>query len=302
MTNVFFIIDGQKLEAQAHFLVASILDHMMEGCRVLAYVRPDAVLPPSLAGLLEKANVEVRKIPGLYPDPWARPYVIGNKLLAAADEREGEVAAFIDTDTIFCTTVDFSSLLQDAAVGAVLSDYKLQGVRNSKQWQTIFDFLDAEMPSARAAPFKRPTADYPPYFNAGMVVFKERVPHHDRRVGEEWLRMSLDFDHRFDPLQRGIPRGKIDQVTLAALGPKLKYATRILPQRFNFNVMGWGAPPEGQCAIAHYHVLDRLWKAPSVGRPVLLSLKNHLGADGFGRFVDDYQPHLHWKHARRLLS
>lgn len=141
MINVFFVIDGHKLEAQAHFLAASILDHMMQGCGFIAYVRPGAIIPRSLARLLDEANVAVREIPGLTPDPWSRPYPIGNKLLAAADCRGEGVSVFIDTDVVFCDTVDFAPFLKDCPVGAVLSDYKLGGVRDSAGWQKIFDFF-----------------------------------------------------------------------------------------------------------------------------------------------------------------
>lgn len=303
MADVFFIIDGDKLQAQAHFLAASIIDHKSAVDRYFAYIRPGVDLPASLRGLLDKANIELRDIPRLSPDPWSAPYPIGNKLLAAADNRGGEVSVFLDTDTIFCGAVDFEAELGEAKVGAVLSDYRAGGLSNSAAWVDIYEFLGIDMPSERPGTLRRPHMDYPPYFNAGMVILRERSANKDLCLGKEWLKVSLALDNEFDVAARGISRANIDQIALSALGSRVGAPTKSMPQKLNYNVMAWGGPPVGtDCAIAHYHVFGRLWKAGRVGQVALSSLRKHLGQVAFAGFVNEYRTHLYWRRAKRLVS
>lgn len=297
MINLFFIVDGKKLQAQAYFLATSILEHMAGKCRYLAYVRPGTRLPASLEELFEKAEISVKEIPGGDPDPWHKPYPIGNKLLAAADDRGGDMSVFLDTDTFFCASVDFREELKNGTVGAVLSDYRCGALPDSGAWGKVYDFMGVDMPKERPGTLRRPNLDYPPYFNAGMVIFRERIEGHDLRVGEEWLRMSLEMDRE---MELGDWHLNIDQITLSGLGARFGDPTRIMSQKLNYNIMGWGGPSDGGCAIVHYHVFGRIWKYPLLGRPLLDALRKHLGEQAFDAFVSEYRDHLYWRKARQM--
>lgn len=297
--TAFFIIDGHKIEMQAHFLIASILDHMQGACRFIAYIRPGTLLPESLKYLTARAEIEIREIPGLTPDPWKTPYPIGNKLLAAADDRGDGIAAFLDTDVVFCRPVNFIKELGDAVVGAVLSDFRSACTDDSTGWYPLFKFMQVEMPTIRTGTLRRPKLDYPPYFNAGMVIFHEKIATDPRRIGQEWLRLSLAMDHGYD-----LPAGRenIDQITLSGLGGRFGAPTAMLPQRLNYNIMGWGEPPEGTCDIAHYHVLGRLWRSPSIGGGALASLQQYLGDKAFDQFTSTYREHLFIRKALKMQA
>ncbi|SDE44033.1 hypothetical protein SAMN05421538_106242 [Paracoccus isoporae] len=284
--DLFFIVDGPKLTAQAHLLTASILTHMAGTCRVFAYSRREDPLPETLQLLFEKARVTRRVIPGLDPDPWSRPYPIGNKILAMGDDRGGEISVFLDTDTVFHAPVDFIATLGPADMAAVLSDYRA-ALPDSAAWQPIYDHFKTPMPQDRPGTLKRPGMDYPPYFNAGMIICRNRPAGLAASFGQAWLEMALSLDHGFrvDELHENI-----DQITLSVLGARDEVASVTLSNRLNYNVMGWGAPVPGGCAIAHYHVFGKLWRLPSVGGPVIAALQEHLGADGFRSFLEEFGP------------
>ncbi|WP_434289285.1 hypothetical protein [Celeribacter sp. SCSIO 80788] len=298
MISVFFVVDGPKLETQAHFLAASILQHMAGRCRFYAYVRPGTELPETLMRLFEKAGIALRSIPAPEGRDWRKPYPIGNKLLAAADEREGEIAVFLDTDVVFCGPVDFEAALGDATVAAVLSDFLTSAVPTAQDWEPLYAQMGVPMPLERPGTLRRPNLDYPPYFNAGVVLFRERTQDGNIHVGREWLDMTLDLDHQ---VAFAAQRDNLDQITLSALGARCGTPTKILPQRYNYNIMGWGDPEPGSCDIAHYHLIGRLWKSPTVGTPTLRALHEHMGAEDLARFVDRSRAFLRWRRAKQLL-
>lgn len=292
--SVFFIIDGPKLQAQAHLLICSMLDHLVGHCQIYAYHRQGAVFSQSLTRLIEKAGIILREIPGLTPDPWVTPYPIGNKLLAAADEREGEISVFLDTDTVLTTSIDFAAELGDSVVGAVLSDYRT-AIKKTKGWHEIYRLMGVEMSPDRPGTLKHPEMDYPPYFNGGMVIFRNHIVGHRVSVGRRWLELSLAFEAQLPDPELHV---NVDQITLSALGKSFGEFTKILPQRLNFNVMGWGVPDGRAADVIHYHILGRIWGRDEIAFPIIASLERHLEG-GFEFFVAEYKKHLG---ARRITE
>lgn len=302
--DVFFIVDGDKLVAQAHLLVCSILEHMHGRCNFIAYSRADAthLVPDSLKRLFDRAGIATRTIPGTepgVPDPWRRRYPIGNKLLAAADERPGRLSVFIDTDVVFCAPVDFAAELGNGIVGAVLSDYRTGFLPDDRAWQGVYDFFGQSSPDDRPGTLRRPNLSYPPYFNAGVVVLQNRVHGYDHSVGRRWLDMGLEYDRG-----SGVPKtpANLDQITLSLLGGSFGDPTRTLPHALNYNIAGWGDAVPEKCRIAHYHRIGKIWQARLVGRQLLASVRRFMPQSDIDDFRKTYGAHLRWRRAAQMLE
>lgn len=296
-TDIFFVIDGQKLEAQAYFLVASIMEHMRGKGQFYAYKRSNAELPPQLRSFLEEGEVELRDLPPASPDLWREAYPIGNKLLAAIDDRPGSVQVFIDTDVVFNTAVDFRTELGTDSVAAVLSDYR-SSLHSTAEWKPIFDFYEIEAPAERPGTLKRPWLDYPPYYNSGVVLFRKLAADGKTAIANEWLRLASELDRC---VLLGDARVNLDQLSLSVIDQTTSLSLRRLPNRLNFNVQAWGDAGKDNCNIAHYHVFGALWKARTVGSEACVNLERRIGKARFSQFVSDYRKWIRPRMMRQLL-
>jgi hypothetical protein len=127
-TDVFFVVDGERLEAQAILLAATLKRHLTPNQTAIAYVREDYAdrLDPLTRVVMDRAKVEIRVIPetdGATHRPWSTPYPQGHKILAAAEPRKATVSVFLDTDTVPMQPVNFAAQLGDALVAVSASDY-----------------------------------------------------------------------------------------------------------------------------------------------------------------------------------
>ena len=299
---VFFIIDGPKIEAQACILLPSIRRMLGETVSVIAYYRQDAraeIMAPTRQ-VLDSCNVEMRAIPGTAPgdvSPWKEPYPIGNKIMAASDPRDCDISVFIDTDTVFIKPIDFVDLLGDAEIAAVISDYSTLS-NDETGWKAFYAHFGLELPPERIRLPRGKRVRCPPYFNAGMIVFRESFGAEKRSFGTEWLADSIRFDHE---VTHPFKRENIDQLTLSITTTRLGQKIKMLPNEFNFNLPAYGNSPAAPKALIHYHRFGVLWSHPEFGRLALADLQTTLGDDQLVQFLESYGPILAETRLKRLL-
>ncbi len=288
-TEIFFIVDGARLEAQACLLAPSLKCHLMEGQRAVAYIREDfrEQMEPFTVDILIASDVEIRCIPGTDGGhaPWAAPYPHGNKILAAAAPRDCDVSVFLDTDTILTEPVDFASELGDALIAACVSDYAASA-GSDEDWAHYYAAFDLPLPTERVQFNAGRKLISLPYFNAGVVLFRERtddgVP---TSVGRDWLKAALQFERE---VSRDYLRANIDQFTLPILGYLRGAPVKSLDQHMNFNIQSFGHAPDQRQSVAHYHRLGVLWQHSSHGRLALECLAELRGAAAAEEYLETF--------------
>jgi hypothetical protein len=300
-TCLFFIVDGRKLEAQTCLLAPSLRRHLGYEIPVIAYRRKDAApMQPITEEILAACKIELRQIPGTGaadPSPWTAPYPIGNKIMAASDPRDCDISVFIDTDMVFAAPVDFAALLGEAQIAAVISDYTTLS-NTIESWTALYRHFNLPLPEDRVRLPRGRRVTGLPYFNAGLIVFREAFGAAETFFGAEWLRDAIRFDHEIT-----IPyaRENIDQITLSLTAARLGEKISLLPNRYNFNLPAYGNAPDKPKALIHYHRFGILWSFPELGRPVLDDLRACMGEAGLTAVLDCFGDSLAMTRLRKLL-
>lgn len=286
-TEVFFVIDGFRLEAQACLLAPSLKRHLMAHQRGVAYVREDYVgqMTDFTGDVLAASDVELRVIPGTKGGhrPWLSPYPHGNKILAAALPRDCDVSVFLDTDTVLTRPVDFKAQLGDALIAACVSDYASPS-NEHEDWEAFYSAFNLPLPQERVQLNGGRRLTSLPYFNAGVIVFRERtsdgVP---LGVGRDWLGTALHFERE---VTRPHERTFVDQFTLPILGYLRQMPVKPLDQHMNFNIQGFGNGEGQRQSVAHYHRIGALWKHHVHGRRALETLADIAGHRAPATFLE----------------
>jgi hypothetical protein len=299
---IFLIIDGLKLEAQACLLLPSLRRHLGDSVSVIAYRRKDASAPlqPVTEQVLQACKVTLREIPGTGPDqpsPWREPYPIGNKILAASDPRDCDISVFIDTDMIFSGPIDFAKLLGAAEIAAVVSDYSTLS-NDEAGWQAFYGHFGLPLPTERVTLLKGRALTSLPYFNAGMIVFREKLGAKNLCFGAEWLADTRRFDHE---ITYPYTRGNLDQLSLPITAARLGYPVKPVSNKYNHNLQGHGDPPEANPCLLHYHTFGVLWSHEARGRAALDDLQNVLPSQSLDDFYDSFMAILKRKRLKKLL-
>ncbi len=298
---VFFVVDGPKLEAQACFLAPTLRKHLGPEVSVIAYRRQDASpIQPVTARILSACNVELRDIPNTGHDdrsPWTAPYPIGNKIMAASDPRDCDISVFIDTDTVFAAPIDFASLLGEAQIAAVISDYSTES-NTVEGWTAFYGHFDLPLPADRIRLPRGRRIVCLPYFNAGLLIFRDSFGSEDRCFGAEWLQDTIRFDNEIT-----VPfnRANLDQLTLPITVHRLGHKVTQLPKAVNFNLPAYGNMPGAEKLLIHYHRFGVLWSNPDLALPVLDALRERHGAQALAAVVDSFGASLALMRFKRLL-
>lgn len=291
-TEVFFIVDGDRLQAQACLLAASLKQHLGPDQHAVAYVRQDTGdLSPLTLHIFEGAGVEIREISNteIGHAPWAAPYPHGNKILAAAQYRACDVSVFLDTDTIMAEPIDFAAHLGDALIGACISDYQSKAGEEA-DWAQYYKAFGMPLPQERVQLQAGRRLQSLPYFNAGMVIFRERYADGTPTgVGRDWLGTALKFEA---DVTGDYNRSNIDQFSLPILGYLRGAPVKALEQRLNFNIEAFGKGDGLRQSLVHYHRIGVLWGNRYHGRRALAGFED-LAGDGAAKwFVEEFGPHL----------
>ncbi len=288
-TEIFFIVDGARLEAQACLLAPSLKEHLQPHQKAVAYVREDYrdEIGSLTQEVLAASNVEIRCIPGTDGGhaPWAAPYPHGNKILAAAAPRDCDISVFLDTDTVLAAPVDFEAELGDALIAACVSDYAASA-GSDEDWAAYYAAFGMEPTEDRVQYNAGRQLVSFPYYNAGVILFHERtddgVP---TGIGRDWLGAALRFEQE---VEREYSRSNIDQFTLPILGYLRGAPVKSLPQHMNFNVQSFGQGEGQSQSVVHYHRLGILWAHRRHGRRALDRLVEMRGSHAAEEFLETF--------------
>lgn len=301
-SEIFFIVDGLRLESQACLLAPTLKRYLMPHQRAIAYVREDTVgnLAAFTLEVMQASNVEVRTIPNTNKGhaPWQSPYPQGNKILAAATSRKCDISVFLDTDTILTEPVEFADELGDALIAACVSDYA-SSAGTEEDWEAYYGAFDMDLPVDRVSLNNGRRLRSLPYFNAGVIVFREKDSDgQPLNVGRDWLKAALWFERN---VTRDYSRSNIDQFTLPILGYLRKMPVKLLDHRMNFNIQAFGDGAGQRQSIAHYHRLGYLWRHSVHGRKTLEILAEVVGGDAPETFLKVFGHHARRKNMKHHL-
>mgnify|MGYP001795537267 CR=1 FL=1 len=195
-------------------------------------------------------------------------------MLAAAAARDCDVSVFLDTDTVLVAPVDFAAELDDALIGACISDYQ-SATGSDTDWAAYYASFGLELPTDRVRLQAGRQLESLPYYNAGVVAWRERLedgaPTH---VGRDWLETGLHFERE---VTHPYARVNIDQFALPILGYLRGQPVKALDKHLNFNIESYGQGEGQRQSVAHYHRLGILWAHHQHGRFALEQLVTLMG-------------------------
>lgn len=287
--EVFFVVDGVRLESQACLLASTLKRCLLHDQKAVAYVRQDyrGKLRSFTREILDVSGVELRDIPNTANGhaPWASSYPNGNKILAAAAPRMSSISVFLDTDTLLVSPLDFEASLGNATIGACVSDYAASA-GSEDDWAAFYAAFDMKPPNERMQYNAGRRLVSFPYYNAGMVVFRETTEQGEpTHIGQDWLNAALHFEQQ---VEREYSRTNIDQFTLPIIGYKRGTPVVSLPQHMNFNLQCFGDDVSRQQSIVHYHQMGVLWKHHRHARFALDCLCAVRGDDAAQEFLSAF--------------
>ncbi|WP_224814521.1 hypothetical protein [Hasllibacter sp. MH4015] len=300
---LFFVVDGEKLEAQACLLAASIRRHMPKSTPVIAYHRQDYELSSFVKSFLKRCKVTLVPLPDTGPDdpnPWSRPWPVGNKNLAKAQKRDCDISVYLDTDMVMMKPVDFEAELGDGEVLACVADYSFGALNSPEAWREVYEFFGMDLPEERIALLAGRKLELPPYFNGGFSIFREKpIGKTKEHFGEAWLADCLKLDHAdgFDDAREGLDQ-TIYPITIRRIGAKFTQGR----QAINYNVQAHGVPSGEDIAIAHYHTFGTILRHhPSVGYAAVMNIEHLFGKKVTREFIDTYGEVLAWAHRKFVV-
>ena len=290
MVTIFFIIDGQGLEAQAALLAATLKHHNGDRFRLIAYV-PDRHRPhlnPDLVAHLTRCGVELRRL-AVAATVWAKPYPHGNKILAASDTRGPGHAMFIDTDMICTAPIELTGLLHDRAI-AVAPEGKPSWGKDLSGWRLVYEQFDLPLPQDRVTLTRGKRRAFLPYFNAGMILFPEGPLVDGQGFGDLWLHVALVIDHIVPVADK---RPWLDQISLPVTLKRHGLDYVLAPEALNFSTsrrveQGFEAP-----VLMHYHKFGYLADWPRHQQAAFDQTRALAGAALFAGLLETYGCYWH---------
>ncbi|MCT8161174.1 hypothetical protein [Pseudoruegeria sp. SHC-113] len=261
VTGYFFVMDGLRFESQAILLATSLRRQMGPKTPIIAYVSEPklAEITRVTRHVLRNRNVEIRAL-SVEGAGWATPYPHGNKILAACARREGwDVSVFLDTDTVCLAPMDFSDCAEAPCLAAVPEGVPTWG-RNIEDWEAAYASLGLAVPEARVRLTRGRNRRMPPYFNAGLVAFKEEATEGGARFPEVWLETARHLDHDTAIAEK---RPWLDQISLPIAMARMGARMIVKPESYNYSLYRRDADQSAaQIHLAHYHMpaVFRQWQ------------------------------------------
>ncbi len=248
----FFILEGPTLERQALLLADSIRQHHSDEHDCIAYV-PNGYsnhISQVARDFLQSRNVQIVPL-NAHKATWKQKYPHGNKILAAAQQRDADYSIFLDTDTCCTAPIIPNITPRDKRVFAVAEGVRSWG-SNMEDWEKAYGFFGLQVPKERVSLAKASPKNksFVPYFNAGYVAFPEVKRRSLERFGNLWLQTAVAMDFGAD-----IPRKRpwLDQISLPITMYRFGFAFHELHTVYNFSTKGRGAAKGEPIRLAHYH-------------------------------------------------
>ena len=250
MISIFFIIDGTRMEAQVALLASTLVHHNAGSFAYIGYVSDNHryALNPSFLHLMARCHVELRPLPGP-SDVWARPFPLGNKILAATDWRDSSHSLFLDSDIICTSPLDLADLLEERAI-AVAPEGKPTWGKDLSDWQSVYGHFDLPLPEDRVTLRRGRRRQYLPYFNAGVILFPEGPIVEERGVGEVWLETALAIDHLVAVHKK---RPWLDQISLPVTLKRFGLSYTLADDSLNYSISDRERISDEMATLIHYH-------------------------------------------------
>lgn len=228
-----YIAEPPDYQVLACTLLASIRTHFPADVRAIGYcpAHKMADLHPGVLRAHEIMEAEIRPIDTR--DLWDTPYPHGNKIAACLEPRDGEFAAFVDSDVLFLRPNSPKALIRTGHVSCTPAASMVWA--GDEIWGPIYGAFGLPVPTDRIHLMRRSAEPRVPYFSSGLVAFPEG-----------------DFPAIWHDTARVIDR--ID--TLPHRRPYLDQMS--LPVAIARAGLGWNRLPEEQ----HYILGGRLRGAP----------------------------------------
>ncbi|MEP2784013.1 MAG: hypothetical protein ABJO67_03015 [Pseudoruegeria sp.] len=260
-TGYFFVLDGQRFEAQAILLATSLRMQMGDDFPIIAYV-PEASfdkITRITRRMMTTLKIEIRAF-STEAGTWAEPYPHGNKILASTQPRDWDVSVFLDSDTVCLNPMDFSDCAEEQCLGVVPEGVPTWG-RHDEDWVLPYSLFDLPLPTERVNMERGRRISTLPYFNGGMVAFKEAADENGQRLPDLWLDTALTLDHSPDLPNK---RPWLDQIALPIAMARLGGKMIIKPGGYNYSLYRRDANADHPTInLAHYHMpaVFRKWAA-----------------------------------------
>ncbi len=258
MLTFIFIVDGDGLVAKGLLLAASIkkIYGSSNDIRCIAYMpnKDELSIPELPRQIYKRSGIEFETLDTTKTN-WKRAYPHGNKIIAAAAPRETEITVFLDTDTVCVAPLPRLRQLTNKRLALVPDGTPNWG--KGDRWARAYDHYKLPMPAATVRLTRRRRKLSPPYFNAGMVAFRENDRVDGRNFAQLWLETAVDFDHNA-PI--GGKRPWLDQITLPLTMARFGFEYEVLPDSYNYSISNdTFVPPndgeqfEPEPRLIHYH-------------------------------------------------
>lgn len=248
--NFIMVVDGERFQAMALLLAASIRRVHGSDPRIIGYT------PSHNAGSLTKPYFKAAETVGLEHATmetahitWRERYPHGNKIIACAQARDGDVDIFLDTDTVLMAPLDLDALAVVNTVSVVPEGVPTWG-RNDADWHPVYTHFDLPIPDQRVNMVRGRKVSTLPYFNAGLVAFTGTAQG-NTPFGDIWLETALEVDHKVEIDDK---RPWLDQITLPVSIARSGAKMNVLDQYHNYSMYRRGDEMDPEVLMAHYHL------------------------------------------------
>ncbi|MBU3023393.1 sulfotransferase [Aestuariibacter sp. A3R04] len=263
---IVFVCQKGELELKALLLAASLRYHSATEQQAIDMVA--AIPDPDLWGNISAKTsallneLGVRQV--VIDCPFGKEYPIGNKLAAIGVGTKAPVTVFIDSD-ILCLSAFSVDSLQTRGLKSKPADLStFEG--SASQWQTIYQMIDAELPSERViTTVSRDVAL--PYFNAGLVCVAN-----GEVFSKKWLEIAKLVDACASVTHK---RPWLDQITLPVAAKALSYKFDVLSEHWNFPAHLKPLNEAHLPVFCHYHSPDVIASEPALCTLVETLSKKH---------------------------
>ncbi|WP_127112177.1 hypothetical protein [Shimia sediminis] len=259
--SIFFVADGIKLERKSWVLAVSLRREMGFDFPIIAYVPEQKLGSMSSVSrvVFRRCGVEVRTFDPSKGD-WETPYVVGNKILAAKEQRETTHSIFLDTDTVCIQPLEFPRDDTRPYLAAVPEGVLTWGKeRRGHSWEVAYGEFGLDVPEQRVTLTRGRNRSVPPYFNAGFVAFREKPDYRGNRLSDVWYDTALRLDRNPDIADK---RPWLDQISLPVAAARMNADLVVLDESFNCSLHGRSVDPQIDKRLLHYHHVATFNKWP----------------------------------------
>jgi hypothetical protein len=253
LLTLIYIVDLPEYQYLACYLLASIREQFPPDVRVIGYCPEHkmADIDPAVLRAHEIMRAEIR--PMRTEGRWDPAYPHGNKILAAAEPRDSDYSAFVDSDVLFLRPNSPEALISPGRVSCSVAASMKWGEQSV--WDEIYGVFGMPVPTERVRLMRRSPGKVVPYFSSGLVVFPEG-PVNGRRFADVWYETATEIDRKTDLPAR---RPYLDQMSLPLAIRRAGLEWNELPEKQHYilggKLRGEPLPEDSEIFTIHYRTL-----------------------------------------------